>query len=423
MIRSATALMRRYSHINWALADQAMVSGVNFLTGILLARYLGVEEYGRFTLAWMSVLLANSIQHAMINSPMMSIGPKHSENEAPTYYGAIIFQQIVFSCLIFLVFFAGVHWSGVVFQEWKVEGLALPLASAALAFQSHDFLRRYFFTRGRVTAAFVNDAIRYLGQIAVLVWVFMSFGDTADSADALWVIAIMAAVSTVFGAFLVERVELNVAILRATTLRHWHFSKWLGASALLQWTSGNFFLIAAGTLLGSTAVGALRAAQNLMGITHILFKGMENVVPIQASRYYHENGPAKLRTYLGKLLVNGGLATLIIALTFSVVPGFWLNLFYGESYAVYDHLVRWFAVIYIFIFLGFPLRVGLRAVEHMKPIFWSYVMISVFSLAAAYPMVRWWGLTGVVSGLLSTQVITLIALWIGLRSHISLRAQ
>ena len=37
MIQRAVRLWARYSHVNWALADQTMVSGVNFLTGILLA--------------------------------------------------------------------------------------------------------------------------------------------------------------------------------------------------------------------------------------------------------------------------------------------------------------------------------------------------------------------------------------------------
>ncbi len=41
MLELAARLLVRYSHLNWALADQTMVSGVNFLTGILLARYLG----------------------------------------------------------------------------------------------------------------------------------------------------------------------------------------------------------------------------------------------------------------------------------------------------------------------------------------------------------------------------------------------
>ncbi len=62
MIESARRLLLRYSYLNWALADQTMVSGVNFMTGILIARYLGVTEFGRFTLVWMAVLFVNSLQ-------------------------------------------------------------------------------------------------------------------------------------------------------------------------------------------------------------------------------------------------------------------------------------------------------------------------------------------------------------------------
>src|SRR3989339_512327 len=91
------AFISRYRHMNWALADQAMVSGVNFLTGILLARYLGLEEYGRFTLAWMAVLLCNSFQQAGIIAPMMSIGPKQKKEDGPSYYGTLfIHQQLSF---------------------------------------------------------------------------------------------------------------------------------------------------------------------------------------------------------------------------------------------------------------------------------------------------------------------------------------
>ncbi len=422
MIQTAKALMYRHSHVNWTLADQVVVSGVNFLTGILLARYLGVEEFGRFTLLWMAVLVVTSVQHAMINSPMMSIGPKQTEADAPSYYGAIFFQQVVFSAGVFLLLYGGVQLSGVVFPEWGVESLALPLASAATAVQIQDFLRRYFFVRGRASAAFYNDVIRYVGQIVVLVWLFLSFRDAMDTSRVLWTISLLAAVATVFGAFFIERVEVNPSVLSNTVSRHWHFSKWLGASVLLQWTSGNFFLVAAGALLGASAVGGLRAAQNLMGITHILFQGMENIVPVQASRYYHENGLAKLKTYLGKILMNGGLATAMIALIFFIAPAFWLTLVFGESYAVYDNLVRWYAVAYILVFLALPLRVALRTVEHIKPIFWSYVAMSVFALTSAYPMIGWWGLPGAVGGMLATQVICLIVLWMGLRSTNLLRA-
>ena len=162
-------LFSRYNHINWTLADQTLVSGVNFLTSILLARYLGIEEFGRFTLVWMAVLFVISIQHAAINSPMMSIGPKQSKAEGSTYYGAIFIQQIIFSCTISLLLYIVVSLSGMAFSDLQVSGLALPLAITSFVCQSQEFLRRIFFTRGNIKRAFLIDAIRYLGQIVILI--------------------------------------------------------------------------------------------------------------------------------------------------------------------------------------------------------------------------------------------------------------
>lgn len=418
-----TQFLARHRHVNWALADQTMVSGVNFLTGILLARYLGIEEFGRFTLVWMSVLFVNSLQHALINSPMMSIGPKQPKAELPAYYGAVIVQQIVFSCVVFLALFAGVHWSEVFFSEWKVEGLALPLAAVALALILQDFLRRYFFTQSLAPVAFAIDAIRYVGQIVVLLWLFVFSQADMDSARVLWVIATLSMLAAIVGGFFVERIEIHAKALKATAIRHWHFSKWLAGSSLMQWTSGNFFLISAGTVLGPTAVGALRAAQNLMGITHILFQGLENIVPIQASRYYHENGLVRLKSYLRQVVVNGGLATATIALTFSVAPEFWLALVFGDPFAVYGGLVRWYAILYLLMFFGLPLRAGLRAIEHVRPIFWGYLATSLFAVAAAYPLIELLGLSGAMIGMLLTQIVMLVVLWMGFRSRVAIRVQ
>ena len=115
-----------------------------------------------------------------------------------------------------------------------------------------------------------------------------------DTAKTLWVIALTAAAAAACAAFYVERVEINAAIVRGVASRHWHFSKWLTAFALMQWTTGNLFFIAARALLGASAVGALRAAQNLMGVLHILFRGLENVVVPTAGALYKRKGSGGL---------------------------------------------------------------------------------------------------------------------------------
>jgi O-antigen/teichoic acid export membrane protein len=413
LIQSGVRLLSRYSHVNWALADQAMVSGVNFLTGILLARYLGIEEFGRFTLVFMSVLFVNGIQHAAINSPMMSIGPKQSEEEAPAYFGAILVQQVIFSSVVFFLMIAGVRLACLVFPEWEAEYLALPLAFATFAFQFQDFLRRYFFSRGQANSAFVNDAIRYIGQIAILIYLFLFFQETIDTVMVLWVIASTSAVAAVCGGFSFERIELKGAILRTTISRHWRFSKWLVGSALMQWTTGNLFIIAAGALLGATAVGALRAAQSLMGVVHILFLGLENVVPVRAAKHFHEKGKKALSGYLKRVTWYGASATAAIAVIAAATPELWLQLVFGSDYQGYGFMLQFYAVSYVVGFLTLPLRAGLRAIEHSQTIFWSYLLVTLFSVLAAYPLTEHFGIAGVIGGMLSVGFIQLLSLWFG----------
>lgn len=417
MIQLARRLLARYSHANWALTDQTIISGVNFLTAILLARYLGLEEFGRFTLAWMFVLFINSLQHAMIISPMMSIGPKQSESDAPAYFGTTIIQQLLFSLLVFVLLLVGIESARTLLHGWELERLGFPLAVAAFFAQAQEFLRRYFFTRGRPGAAFAIDVVRYLGQIVILFWLLQNF--PMDSAGALWAISICAAVATVFGILCVNKVTWDLDAIRTITKHHWHFAKWLIGSAVLQWTSGSFFILAAGALLGAAAVGALRAAQTLMGITNILFLGLENVVPVRAAWHFGNGGNKPLVKYLRRVALAGGVGVASISAIVAVAPEFTLNFVYGSEYSEYGYILRWMAVAYVISFMGLPLRAGLRAIEHTRSIYSAYQWTTLFTLVTAYPIIEILGISGAAIGYLMTQSILMAGLWIGLRKQLS----
>ncbi|MGH9907835.1 MAG: hypothetical protein ACRD8U_19880 [Pyrinomonadaceae bacterium] len=44
MLKMAAHVMNRYGDVNWTLADQGVVSGVNFLISIFIARLLGIPN-------------------------------------------------------------------------------------------------------------------------------------------------------------------------------------------------------------------------------------------------------------------------------------------------------------------------------------------------------------------------------------------
>ena len=402
-------LFQRYSHMNWALADQAMVSAVNFLTGIMLARFLGIEEFGRFTLIWLAILFMNSIQMAMISSPMMSIGPKQSHDECSVYYRAVIFQQILFSLFTFLFLFFGIRLVAIWMPEWEIIEVALPVAVVGFFFQNQDFIRRYLFSRQKVRDAFWNDAVSYIGQIILLVIAFSVY--EIKILDVFWIIAFTSAMAVGFGLTKLENKLSNNSDLKIITKRHWDFSKWSTLSTLLQWASGNLVFIFTGSILGAGAVGILKAAQNIMAVTHILFQAMENFVPVRASKIYIKHGKTALRLYKNKILLMGGGVTITFAFVVFIFSEELLGAVYGPEYSDYAYVLRWFSIIYIFMFMNFPLSAVLRAVENTKSIFYSQIISSVFVIACSYPLIQMFELKGALFSLLISYVSIMLYLY------------
>src|SRR5690348_7922098 len=66
---------RRLVKDAWAVADQALISGTNFVTMVLVARGLGSPaEFGTFTLVYSALLFANIFQVALVTQPHNVLG-------------------------------------------------------------------------------------------------------------------------------------------------------------------------------------------------------------------------------------------------------------------------------------------------------------------------------------------------------------
>jgi O-antigen/teichoic acid export membrane protein len=61
----------------------------------------------------------------------------------------------------------------------------------------------------------------------------------------------------------------------------------------------------------------------------------------------------------------------------------------------------------VIIFVGYPLRYAIRTLERTRVIFMSFIASSIFSILSAYPIITFFGLNGVIIGLMLTQLITL----------------
>jgi O-antigen/teichoic acid export membrane protein len=412
-VRAMWAQLASQRTMNFAFVDQVMVSGANFAAGILLARAFGIYEFGRFTLAWMFVEFIGSLQFAAIIAPMLNIGPKQAEADVDRYYHAVVAQQGILCALLGILAWSGVTLVGWLFADPEVDHLAVPLCAAIITYQLHNFFRRYFFARDRAPLALCNDGLRFTIQIGtILALPFVWPGATA--AAGICIIAAACAASTIQGAFFFGRLGWSTAIFRSVFARHWKFSKWLLPSALMFWMTSQAFMVMSGFVLGAAVTGALQAAISITGVLNILLLALDNFAPVQAARALHLQGPAGLRRYITRLAFLTGTLTGATVVMLNVSPGYIVHLLYGEQYEGIDALVRWLCAPAAIYGISTVLVIWAAAIEWTRAIFVSYVVATVFTVVAAYPLTLYGGVVGVVLGSLLVETIRVAVLLVPL---------
>jgi O-antigen/teichoic acid export membrane protein len=399
--------------MHFAFLDQVMVSGANFLGGILLARAFGIYEFGRFTLAWMFVEFIGSLQSATIIQPMLTIGAKQAEDDTNRYYQAVIAQQAAACTLFGFLAWLGTILAGWLFSDPEFHRLGLPLCAAVMAYQLHSFFRRYFFARDRVVAALCTDVLRFAAQIAATAALLFGWPG-ATAAAGIWIVAAACALSAIQGGLFFGRLRWNATNFRSVAARHWEFSKWLLPSALMFWMTSQGFLVMSGLALGAAATGTLRAGLSITGVLHILLLALDNFAPVRAARALHLGGPAELRRYLARLAVLTGVLTTATVTLINIAPGYVVHLLYGDQYEGIDDLVRWLCAPLAVYAIGTVLVIWAAAIEQTQVIFVSYAVATGFTLAAAYPLTVYGGSAGIVFGMLLAEIIRVGSLLIPL---------
>jgi O-antigen/teichoic acid export membrane protein len=388
-------LLRTHGKRLTVLADQALVSGSNFVLGIVLARVLGLEGYGEYALAWMVVLFASSLHQAFMVSPLYVLMPVQQDRGA--YAAALLRVQNVISWAAGTVLF-GALW---IAQATKLVPLELPviasIAAVAVAFIHQDMLRRVLFALDRTRAALVLDLVAYGAQVP-LVLVAAQLGAVQVSDHLFLIAAALAGPAIVVHLHLARTLSGSMA-LRQVVAQHWVHGRHLLATAVLQWSSGNVFIAAAGGLLGPAAVGALRMAQNLVGLLHVLFLALENRIPLEAARIRHGEGDGAMLVYMRGTALQAALPTLLLLVALVAFRQPLLELAYGKGHGEASEVLVAFAGLYVLIFLGTFLRFTIRTLQRNQVILLSYVITTVFSAVAAQPMVKSFGLAGVMAGL------------------------
>ena len=390
------------------LADQVLVSASNFLTGIILVRGLGLATFGKFTVAYVFLLLANSIQLSFISSPMITLGSLcATEEERHSLVRGVYGVQLIFCAVAtFGTIVATIIYTFIESGEAPIS-LALPFAVAVAFYLMQDWLRRYYFTVGKATDSVWNDGISYVGQTVVLgaLWAI----HWLTIATAFWAIAITSGIAFVVGAG-VERLSSSRSLTREAWRRIRTLSIDLGISNQLQWLVYQGAMLVGASVAGPQAAGGVRATQNVIGPVNIAFQAMENIVPIRAAEEMRRNGIRGASRFLFRFGAAGFVGLLIVFSAASLLSGRFLSFFYGHQLRVYAGVLN---LQMLYFLLAWPIRqltFLFRTVETTRPILISSIVAALLSMALVYPMVRGYGALGIVMAAVTGQIGNLVYL-------------
>src|SRR5271170_7983335 len=249
-----------------ALIAQVLVSGMNFLLGLLLARWLVPAQYGAYTLAFSVFLVVASVHNALLLEPMGVLGPALFGQTLKSYVGKLIRIHFALAAGFVVVMAAG---GLLISRTPHFAALSGAIAGACLATPWVLFLwfaRQAAYLEMRPDIA-TKGALAYAVAISCMIYWLHRVGRL----DPFGAFVALAVASAVAGGVLIlwirpkfksSPMETSLATIWK---QHWVYGRWVLATAFVFWASGQatYYFIAA-AFLKMDDVGTISALQNLV---------------------------------------------------------------------------------------------------------------------------------------------------------------
>ncbi len=380
------------------LTDQAIFSGNSFIVTILMARLLTPSDFGVFSSILLAIYLVISVLNAMVIQPLQvtlaGIENKHSYVSFSFWIqsGLVLLIALISSIILYFDF----SWLAL------YNNLGAGIIVLSSGFVMHDYFRKLFLARANIKYALIIDFLMAACQFSILI-ISLLFNEIRLS-EMLLYLGLGYIPAVVAGLLFTRPVYSPNANWKAYLAKHYSQSKWLLMVAFMQWWSANLFVVASGIFLGIRALGAFRLVQSIFGVLNVLLQTFENYVLPQTSRLL-TNSYTEATTYLKQISLKSSLifGTVLLAAFFFSKPI--IVLAGGANYADYAYVVQGMAILYFIIFIGYPIRMAIRALVLNKHFFFAYLFSLIFSLVSFNFLLSKWNLSGAIAGLIISQLI------------------
>ena len=416
MLAQAVRLTRLLSWAQkggFAVLDQALFAGANFLVNILLGRWMEPTQYGAFAVAYAIFLLLATFHTSVLTEPMLVFGAGKYTKRFPQYIGVLIYGHWWVTGIISLLL------ATTAFVLWQLGHADLAQAMGGLTLASPLILfmwlvRRAFYVPGLPQWAATGGAL-YLGfMLAGMYGLYRE--QWLSTAPALTLMGITSlAVSLWLTTILRPHWYITGTSppLETVYADHWDYGRWAIATAAVTWVPGTFYYTLLAAWVGLEGSAALRAIMNLiMPILQANSAIAILLLPPFVQAFTTEDRSQFLRfvRLVFILFAMGALGYWIFLLCFHAEVFCWV---YGGRYGEETNALLLAGLHPLPVGVTAVLGSALRAMKRPDQIFWCQTVGAVVTMTFGLWLLPLYGVIGAVIGGLASSVTVAVALmWV-----------
>ncbi len=363
---------RLAQRIGWGLGDQAFSSATNFVLGVMVARSLGSEEFGAFSLAFATYTLFLGLSRSLTSETLVvrfshsSLSEWQLATAAGTGTATLLGILGGIGCIGF-----GVSAHGPLAKAFVPLGITLP----GLLLQ--DAWRYAFFARGTGRQAFLSDLLWALVMFPAVVLLVATDRTSIWSLTLAW-----GGAGTVAGLIGILQGRVRP---RPTLAIRWLrdqgdlASRYLGEFAAMSGARQLSFY-AVGAIAGLAAAGAIRGAQVLLGPIQVLHNGIRLVAIPEAIRISKSSVHRMLTACHVLAVCLASVALLSGAVVFYLPEAVGVELL-GPTWPAAHQVAIPLAIMLTGGGISMAAVVGLRALAAAERSFGTRVLVSVLQIA------------------------------------------
>lgn len=379
---------------SWAVYDQTLVSGANFVTTLIVARMLVPESFAMFSLASLSILFFASFQRTLITQPLNVLGATEGPASlAARYIGLMHLQWLMIPLGVVPLALIGIFF-------FPNLGLIIGAAAYLAGFFLQEMVRRYHYTQGAIQDALENDLISYGGQLLVLLALY--FSGWQDAAYAFIALASTSLLAFVWGQKKIKKsytaLLIQEKLPKNLLLEHWQFAKWVVLSQFVFWGATQAYPFMLANQSTYAAVADFNVVNSILNALNIVRLMLGNYLPSRVTVVYADGDTAALRKFLIRILAYSGCASVVLILLLTVGSHWLIDVLFAGKYPLAADLVGWLALAHFASIMGVVTNAGALALRTTNWIFYANAVGTVFSVAAGPFLIGRYGVWGAVAG-------------------------